>query len=913
MAGLRFCKKVKNRLLLSIWARVILIGMLLVSGVFFIATDAYAASWVDTGYPGFKCGSILLTGTDGKIWAIGAAYGVYNGYGFDTRSSYWNGSSWVSAGIVSSDYWNTGYWTRPAGATVGKDGKIWVLKYKETDGENYTGNYYVSYWNGSSWVDTGQIGPSGISASAGGALTTGADGTIWARLNGQIYRWNGYSWVSSTGGPEGWKSFSTATGTDGKSWKWGYDQNGTARVQYWNGSSWVNTELYAGWQYGPGSITVGLDGKIWASVSGYNGYLDYVAYYTSDNTLSLVPSPNGATGQLVLNPRTWGSQGVFVALEGSNDGVNFTSLGIPGAGTISVTPTSNTYYVRAVLTIQFTPDFTKTFYSNVVSVPTIINAPTVTQQMGIVTWDQTRGRSWIKLNWNAVSNASGYKLYVFDGNQYQVKDLGNLTSWDSRTSKIFPFPNELPENNSISTNLFHWDGSGTDFEDTAKRLYRTTTGISYDSYNNYWFRVTAYNQWMETNWNAESCIVAPQLPNATDGQQPTGSVNAVSQEGLKKTYNTGIKVTVNAQDNLSGVRRVELSNDGVGYTIQYEAPLNPDNGTGIASYSNTFDWDVSPGAGTKVIYVRITDAVGNQKVVTDSIALADDVLPPSVTLSINNGASSTTSASVTLTITATDNSSVPSQMQMRLSNNGTLWSPWQAYQQTITWDITNASYGGTSAAGTKNVYVEVADAAQNYSMATASIGYNPSPPTGTVNIVGAVSGTYNGQQAWFTNSNDLILNLNFSGAAKIRTAVNGMPWSEWQPYSTSFEMALPVSQGLAVINLQVADAYGVVGQQQTLRVLIDSQPPVISKLRGYNGLTATSSTSVNLEIQASDNLPGALQYQYQVNGGAFSSWANLSSNTISVSGLANGANNINVNVKDQAGNIASASTTIFKI
>ncbi|MGI9862931.1 hypothetical protein SDD30_16255 [Moorella naiadis] len=871
------------------------------------------------GYNGFNI-KALTTGTDGKIYAAG----FFNWYNL---SACWNGSSWINTYSMGP------YWENPKALTTGKDGKIyaagttgyiyywngssWVSlkQWKSysctiyalttgTDGKIWAAgdNGYSAYWNGSSWIDTGQV-PGGYPVTA---LTTGTDGKIWAaESNGATAYWDGSSWVSTGSWPQyGISITALTTGMDGKIWAagiYGY-------TAYWNGSSWVNTGQWPyGANYSINALTVGADGKIWAA--GDNGY---TAYFSTDNNLSLVPSPNGMTGQLVINPRIWGSTGLLVALQGSTDNVNFSDLGVPGAGTILVNINSNTYYVRAVLQREITQGQFQSFYSNTVAVPTLI-PPNVSTNFGIVSWDATRGRSWIKLTWPVVPNATGYKLWVFDGNVYRVKDLGNVTSWDSRTAKIFPFPSELPENNSVSTDLFRWDGSGLDLEDTALRLYKTTIGLGYDTYNNYWFRVTAYNQWMESDFNAAVCILTPTLPNATDATSPSGSVSVLSTAGLKKTYDQSVNVTVSASDNQSGIYQIFLSNDNNVWTPVYTAAKNSDNSTGVTSYSNTFSWNVTPGAGTKTVYVKVVDSVGNASVCSDSIALADDVLPPNVSLMINGGASSTTTSLVTLTVTATDNSSAPSQMQMRLSNNGILWTPWQAYQQTLTWDITNASYGGTSIAGIKSVYVEVADAAQNYSMATAIIGYNPTPPSGTVSIAGAISGTYNGQQAWFTNNNDLILNLNFSGAAKIRTAVNGMPWSDWQPYSTSFETALPISQGLAIISLQVADAYGVVGQQQTVRVLIDSQPPVISKLRGYNGLTATSSTSVTLEIQASDNLPGTLQYQYQVNGGSWSSWGALSGNTISVSGLASGANNINVNVKDQAGNIASASTTVFRI
>ena len=405
----------------------------------------------------------------------------------------------------------------------------------------------------------------------------------------------------------------------------------------------------------------------------------------------------------------------------------------------------------------------------------------------------------------------------------------------------------------------------------------------------------------------------PTLPNRTDTIAPSGSASVLSTAGLKKTYDQNVNVTVNASDSQSGIYQVFLSNDNNVWTPVYTASKNADNSTSITSLNSTFSWTVTPGAGTKTVYVKVIDSVGNVKVLSDSIALAEDMFPPSVTLQINGGAESTTSATVTLTLSVQDNASIASQMQMRFSNDGSLWSPWETFAQTKTWDITASAYGGNSSSGIKKVYAQVCDQAQNVALAVAEIGYNPNPPTGTVTIVGGSSGTWNGKTVLFTSTDAPTLNLNFSGATYVRFDPGTGIWGDWETYATQKTVYLIKSSGAVKFRVQVKDAYGVTSTPQEYLVVVDSTPPVIQYLRGLNGATATTSSSVTLEISATDNLPGQLQYQYQVNGGSWSSWVALSGNTINVSGLASGANRITVNVKDQAGNVATASTTIFKI
>ena len=90
-----------------------------------------------------------------------------------------------------------------------------------------------------------------------------------------------------------------------------------------------------------------------------------------------------------------------------------------------------------------------------------------------------------------------------------------------------------------------------------------------------------------------------------------------------------------------------------------------------------------------------------------------DTVVPTGTISINGGASSTTSRSVTLKLSASDPSPASGVADMRFRNGGTTtWSSWEAYSTSKSWTL-------TSGAGTKTVYVQYRDRAGNIS-ATAS-------------------------------------------------------------------------------------------------------------------------------------------------------------------------------------------------
>ncbi|WP_157109849.1 fibronectin type III domain-containing protein [Thermanaeromonas toyohensis] len=569
--------------------------------------------------------------------------------------------------------------------------------------------------------------------------------------------------------------------------------------------------------------------------------------------------------------------------------------------------TSYTYTLRAEYLGEWGPVSPAFSYRTVPPTPSAPSAST-----SIIRWSQTVGRGRVVLTWPAVNGATGYKVWVFDGNTYRGFDVGNTTTWDSSAAKIYPDPNWLgvQPDNSISSDPFNHQGAGFDLQDDPNLLYRKTVGTAYDNAHNYWFRVSAYNESGEAPMSG-ACTVA--LPLATDQEPPSVSVSATSKQGFKKTYTPDIYVAVSASDSLSKLRSIELSNDGVSYTRLYEVPLNPDGSTSVGNYSGIFEWTVLPGAETKIIYVRVVDAVGNSTVATDAVVLAEDVLPPSVQLKINGGAEFTTQPLVTLTLSAYDNTSPVSQLKMRFSNDGNLWSPWQPFQESMLWDIANGLYGGSGSAGIKKVYAQVVDQAENVALVVAQIGYNPNPPNGSVTIMNARPGIWEGELAFFITTDKPSIALNIPGAVQMRFDLGTGTYSDWESYAIQKTVLLPKYQGAVRLRVQTKDAYGVISKASDLLVVVDSVAPTIQRLRGLNGATATTSSSITLEISATDNLPGQLQYQYQVNGGSWSSWANLSGNTINVSGLTSGANRIAVNVKDLAGNVSSATVTIFRI
>jgi subtilisin-like proprotein convertase family protein len=86
----------------------------------------------------------------------------------------------------------------------------------------------------------------------------------------------------------------------------------------------------------------------------------------------------------------------------------------------------------------------------------------------------------------------------------------------------------------------------------------------------------------------------------------------------------------------------------------------------------------------------------------------NDTVAPSGTVTIDGGAASTDSTSVTLDLSATDPAPGTGVAQVRFSNDGTNWSAFQAYTATASWTLAAGD-------GTKTVWAQYADGIGNVS------------------------------------------------------------------------------------------------------------------------------------------------------------------------------------------------------
>jgi WD40 repeat protein len=172
-------------------------------------------------------------------------------------------------------------------------------------------------------------------------------------------------------------------------------------------------------------------------------------------------------------------------------------------------------------------------------------------------------------------------------------------------------------------------------------------------------------------------------PFKVDQTPPTISASLNPQPNAQGWNNTDMTVRFSCQDALSGVAScsspVTVSQEGKDLQVRGEA----------------------------------VDKAGNRS--TTTVRVNIDKTPPTGSLTINDGAASTTSITVMLRITAND--PLSGVAEMRFSNDGQTWSDWESFSSTKLWNVVPPTGSPLLIGSTVTVYAQLQDRAGNVSRA----------------------------------------------------------------------------------------------------------------------------------------------------------------------------------------------------
>ena len=255
--------------------------------------------------------------------------------------------------------------------------------------------------------------------------------------------------------------------------------------------------------------------------------------------------------------------------------------------------------------------------------------------------------------------------------------------------------------------------SSSEWTDISEgKSYSTTLSKSIGSdEGNY----TYYGWSQDKAENYSTAASASIIYDVTAPTNPSISINS----GATSTTNTHVSLTLTASDSTSGVSSYFVSESSTTPSSTSSGWVSINNKSSItesASYSLTAVTTV--GTHQKTVYAWFKDEAGNiSSVVSDSINLiVYDTTPPSApSLSINSGSSTTTSSSVTLSISASDDIGVTGYyLSQSSSTPSSSASGWTAVSSS-TYFSASVSYTLSGGNGTNTVYVWFKDAAGNVS------------------------------------------------------------------------------------------------------------------------------------------------------------------------------------------------------
>lgn len=343
--------------------------------------------------------------------------------------------------------------------------------------------------------------------------------------------------------------------------------------------------------------------------------------------------------------------------------------------------------------------------------------------------------------------------------------------------------------------------------------------------------------------------------------------------------------------------------------------------TPATAYSTPFAVSCTVGtACTKYVRFFAQDNVGSTETVK-SVTVKQDAAIPIGTLAINDNAAYSSSANVTLKLTASDNLALSGYYKSNVSNtplaSATGWVAFASGTKSVTNTISHSLSAGS---GVKTVYVWLKDHVGNISNAIAdTIVYDVTKPTGTVSI--------NGGAAYAKSANvTLALSAadNYKVAAYYKSNLSNAPLAssgDWvavtqaASVTNSVSHTLTAGSGTKTVYVWFKDTAGNISNAVSDSIAIDAVVPS-GTMKINSGAAMTNSTSVKLALTATDNIKIASYFKSNeataptastagwvaVAAGTTTSVTNSISHTMT---SGSGLKTVYVWIKDAAGNISN--------
>jgi putative cell wall-binding protein/chitodextrinase len=513
------------------------------------------------------------------------------------------------------------------------------------------------------------------------------------------------------------------------------------------------------------------------------------------------------------------------------------------------------------------------------------------------------GKGRISLSWSAKTGATGYKVLIFNGREYEAIDAGNATSWTSEGKKLWPTSDQI----ASGEYKIRMDGTGGEFADDPRPVYKNADQTNANQ-RYYSFKVTAYNEQGEiaTTEPAITSIedqTAPSIPGDLKVKNPLADQFTVAWAPSADSDSTALEYRIN-------VGTSPGKNDaGSGYTTNQ-------------SYTFT---NLIPRL-TYYVQISAKDDTGNYSEFSPPLEIKPrrqlDAVLESYSMQTNLQTNSQTAARITFRNegvepwTAKDGYYlVNSQQDFPLSPIKVPLLENEAIEPGASKTFSFTLSAGSST-GTFN---------SNWSMAKEGpgvFGSNLAKQFTVADTQKPLFDFYKMGDPVFTASKNI--NLGFfvtdSSHTFFRMKNENSAWSEYQPYNSgmTYNWSLSEGQGQKTVSVMFKDEYGNEAEPVSKTYYLDTTSPVVSIISPANGAYFDGTVSI---IGTSSDL-NLISYTLSYGQGENpSAWTKIASGGTSISnsivgiwnttGLQAGIYTLKLEAIDKANNTAAVHVQVW--
>ncbi|NTU72113.1 MAG: hypothetical protein HGB10_09885 [Coriobacteriia bacterium] len=282
--------------------------------------------------------------------------------------------------------------------------------------------------------------------------------------------------------------------------------------------------------------------------------------------------------------------------------------------------------------------------------------------------------------------------------------------------------------------------------------------------------------------------------------------------------------------------------------------------------------------------MKAVDDNSNWSALSNSVSGTPEVAPDG-TMTINGGASTTTTTAVTI------DSAVTGTVDMRWREAAGTWSDWTAYAASVPFELSTGD-------GIKTVEAEYRSSGGKITALSDTISLDTGAPEGTMSV---------NNDSVYTTSTAVSVDSTVTGAVEMRVRDAAGAWSDWAAYAAATPLTLTAVDGLKTVEAQYRDAAGNILIVSDTITLDTEAPSGVMALNNGASYTTTRAVSVDSTVT------GATEMRVRNIGGAgnWGSWIAYSAAVAQTTQSGDGTKTVEAQYRDAAGNATTLSDTIY--